>query len=39
MMKRKVISVILLIVLVVSGLLTRGTVWQAYAANRILKEV
>ncbi len=38
MMKRKVISVILLIVLVVSGLLTRGTVWQAYAANRILKE-
>lgn len=37
-MKRKVISVILLIVLVVSGLLTSRTVWQAYAANRVLKE-
>lgn len=37
-MKRKVISVILLIVLVVSGLLTSKTVWQAYAANQVLKE-
>lgn len=38
MMKRKVISVILLMVLVVSGLLTNRTVWQVQAANRVLKE-